>query len=287
MDKIADVTGGKGGNSFLVWGEQKTGLVDCGMAYCAPMLINNIKERLRTQELDYVFISHSHYDHIGAIPYLREEWPNVKICGTKYDQQILRRPNALKAIKQLSRQASEIYAGGNLADYDDKMMKIDTIIKDQDIIDLGGRNIQVIETPGHTKHTLSFLVNHETLFASESTGYMSKSGQIHPAFITSYSKAVDSINKCKELNPKYIISPHFGLVGQENISGYWEGCLAAAKASRDFILHLWDLGFNAEMILARYEEEFQDEQSKLEQPINAFRLNTQSMINAGLTDRFV
>jgi len=76
MDYIKDVTGGKGGSAYLVLGKDKTALIDCGMAYCAPDLIKNIKKFLADgMRLDYVFLSHSHYDHIGAIPYLREIWP--------------------------------------------------------------------------------------------------------------------------------------------------------------------------------------------------------------------
>lgn len=284
MDKWINVTGGKGGNSYLVLGDKKTALVDCGMAYCASNLINNVKRILDSSALDYVFVSHSHYDHIGAVPYLREEWPNIIVCGTDYDKNILNRYNALKAIKKLSLQAAKIYNNGTFKDYDDAMMKIDTVISDGDIINLGGLSIRAIETPGHTKCTLSFLLNNEILFASESTGYMTKSGDIHHAFLISYAKTIESIIICGKINPKFIISPHFGLVDKRYTLTYWQNSIASARKIRDFILNLVKLGYGEEIILSEYEKMFRDEEIQLEQPINAFCLNTKSMIKAVLKE---
>lgn len=286
MNKIVDVTGGKGGNAFLILGEDKTALIDCGMAYCAPNLINNIKQVLNKMTLNYIFISHSHYDHIGAIPYLKEEWPNSRVLGAEYAKRILNRSNALQTIRGLSIQAATFYDSDAIKEYDDKMMKVDDTIYDGDILDLGTLPIKVIETPGHTKCSLSFLVNNETLFPSESTGYMSKSRKIYPAFITSCSQAMNSIHICQKIKPRFIISPHFGLVNESDTPNYWENCILAIEETKNFILHLSEQGYSESQILTEYEKKFRDEQSRLEQPINAFKLNSQSMIKTVLKEEF-
>lgn len=284
MNRIVDVTGGKGGNSFLLLGAEKTALIDCGMAYCASHLIRNIKQVLGNQTLDTILISHSHYDHIGAIPYLKTEWPTSKVLGADYAKQILSRPNALKVIRGLSMQAAEIYGADAIPAYDDEMMKVDTVIVDGEILDLGGLRIKILETLGHTKCSLSFLVNNEILFPSESTGYMSKSGKVYPAFITSCSEALDSIRLCQKINPRFIISPHFGLLNEGDTLNYWENCILAVKETQEFILHLSEQGYDEDQILAAYEKNFRDEQSRLEQPLHAFRLNAQSMIKTVLRE---
>lgn len=284
MDRIIDVTGGKGGNAFLVLGTEKTALIDCGMAYCASNLIKNIKQVLCKRTLDYICISHSHYDHIGAIPYLKEQWSNSKVLGAEYAKQTLNKPNALKLIRSLSMQAAQIYGADSIADYDDEMMKVDTVISDGEMLDLGRLSIHVVETRGHTKCSLSFLIDNETLFPSESTGYMSKSGKIYPAFLTSCSEAIASIDKCQKLKPRFIISPHFGLVNESAALSYWENCLLAVKETREFIIRHVSQGCDEEQILIEYEKVFRDSQSRLEQPEEAFRLNARSMIRTVLRE---
>lgn len=285
MDTIVNVTGGKGGNAFLLLGNEKAALIDCGMAYCAAQLISNIKQYLNNRTLDYILISHSHYDHLGAIPFLKQEWPDSQVGGAEYAERILKRENALATIRRLSEQAAGLFHAGELAWYDDALMKVDTIIRDGDILELGGLPIEVIATPGHTRCSLSFLVNNETLFPSESTGYMSASGKIYPAFITSCADTLTSIEKCRKVNPRFIISPHYGLVNDSAAADYWQNCIIAVQETKEFILRLAEQGYKEEQILHQYEQDFRDEQSRLEQPLTAFMLNAQSMIKTVLREK--
>lgn len=280
MDRIYNVRGGRGGDASLLIGGKRTALIDCGMAYCASDLIKNIKKVIGSRNLDYVFVSHSHYDHIGGIPYLKCEWPNLIVMGSEYDQRILRRSTALKTIRELSYEASKIYTEGLFNDYNDDLLKIDSAAADGDTYDLGDLTIQVVETPGHTQGTLSFWVNGEILFASESTGAFSASGQIIPTFIVSYSQSIQSIKKCQALNPKFIYSPHYGLINPNETHSFWQKSLEAAERSRYFVLHYHDLGYSEEELLSEYEKVFRDEETRTEQPFNAFRINTRSMIRA-------
>ncbi|QDR81645.1 MBL fold metallo-hydrolase [Sporomusa termitida] len=282
MDRIVDVTGGKGGNAFLILGERKTALIDCGMAYCAGQLINNIRQVLAARSLDFILISHSHYDHIGAIPYLKGTWPDTRVLGAEYAMRILNRQNALQTIKDLGRQAALLYGAAMPAEYDNALLKVDQCLYDGDMLELGGLRITVLATKGHTQCSLSFMLSNGTLFPSETTGYMSKAGVVYPGFITSYTDAIDSIYKCRAANPRFIISPHLGLLSAAEAAGYWDKCLTAIGDTRKFILGLFAQGYTNEEILTAYEKNFRDEESRLEQPFSAFALNAQGMIKTVL-----
>ena len=74
---IFRVTSGRGGEALLIIGSEKTALYDCGMAYCGAHTADNIAEvlkqlkaqgRIDSIQLDYILLSHSHYDHIGGLP---------------------------------------------------------------------------------------------------------------------------------------------------------------------------------------------------------------------------
>ncbi len=285
MDRIVEVTGGMGGNAFLVRGAEKTALIDCGMAYCASNLIRNIQQALDQLTLDYILISHSHYDHISAIPYLKKEWPHSRVLGAEYAKRILQRSNALKTIQELNRQAAILYGANTLIEYDDNLLMVDDTVRDGDLLELGGLTVQVIKTEGHTRCSLSFWVNDETLFASESSGCMTRSGKICPAFITSFSETINSIGICQKLNPRFIISPHFGLVDEKDTPNYWENCLLAAREAQELILHFSGLGYDEQAILDEYEKVFRDASSEAVQPRNAFLLNTRGMIKNVLREK--
>ncbi len=64
------VTGGMGGEALLILGSEKTALYDGGMACFADRLIENMETIMESEErtLDYVLLSHTHYDHIGGLP---------------------------------------------------------------------------------------------------------------------------------------------------------------------------------------------------------------------------
>ncbi len=152
------------------------------------------------------------------------------------------------------------------------------MIRGGDCFDLGGATVKVMETPGHTKCSLTFWVNNETLFSSESTGYMSRPGKIYASFITSYTYAVASIHKCQKINPRYVISPHFGLVDNSESRDYWKNCLLAVNETKEFILRFSEQGYGEDHIFIEYKKTFRDDQSLSEQLIEAFRLNTARMI---------
>ncbi len=280
---IHDVTAGRGGKAFLLTGRDKTALIDTGMAYCAAGLIANIRQQLADRPLDYILVGHSHYDHIGAIPHLRGAWPAVKVLGAEHAAYVFSRPNALYTIRTLGAQAAAIFRAGELPPYDDALLKIDAVVGEGDKLDLGGLGVTVHATPGHTRCSLSFLAGGDTLFASESTGYIS-GGTVYPSFITSSAAALASVEKCRKLEPAVIVPPHHGPLGGRARVAFWDDCEAAIRAAVAFILAHARQGRSEEEILIAYERDMRDEGSRREQPLTAFRLNTENMIQTVLRE---
>jgi glyoxylase-like metal-dependent hydrolase (beta-lactamase superfamily II)/uncharacterized membrane protein len=161
---IKRVTGGPGGEVFLISGSEKTAVIDSGMAFGAEKLIENLKKELGDRKLDYVILTHTHYDHVGGLPYLRKEWPELVSLGAAYGKYVFERPNALKVIKNLSKTAWKTYRPDNKRP---KVLmeglSIDQVIKEDDVISLGDRSLRVIETPGHTNCSLSFVLEPDSV----------------------------------------------------------------------------------------------------------------------------
>jgi len=80
--KIAGGCGEHGRNCFLIQGEKISFLVDCGLmagidSSSYPHLTNE-----EIQGLNYVFLTHSHLDHVGAYPWLVENGFNGVVVAT-------------------------------------------------------------------------------------------------------------------------------------------------------------------------------------------------------------
>ena len=277
---IKRVTAGQGGEAILIIGTEKTALIDCGMAYCGADLAVNIKKELKDRPLDYVILSHTHYDHISGLPYLRKAWPDLISLGAAYGKKVLEKDSALKQIKLLSKVAGEKYTGQENPSVLMDGLKIDQVICENDVILLGDKEIHVTETPGHTNCSLSFLLEPEKIFfPSESTGVYATKGMIFTGMLKSYHETVASIEKCRKINVNDIVSPHYGLVPDYDKEIYWDLSLDSVEESKKFILEKKRQGALFEEILEEYTKEFWISKRTTAQPKEAFILNAQHMIH--------
>jgi hydroxyacylglutathione hydrolase len=107
-------------NNYLVWDEvqRDAALFDTGTD--ATPVLNCLTENQLT--LRHIFITHSHWDHVEALPKIREAWPKAKVhTGSK---------NA----------------------------PVDQHNKPSEIIHLGGLRVTHRETPGHAEDGITYLV---------------------------------------------------------------------------------------------------------------------------------
>ena len=276
---IKRVTAGSGGEAVLIIGTEKTALIDCGMAYCGDDLVANIKKELKDCPLNYVILSHTHYDHISGLPYLRKAWPDLISLGAAYGKKVLEKESALKQIKILSKVAGEKYTGQKNPSVLMDGLKIDQVICEKDVILLGDKKLHVMETPGHTNCSLSFLLEPEKIFfPSETTGVYAKKGMLFTGMLKSYRETVASIEKCRKINVNCIIAPHYGLVPEYDKEIYWDLSLASVEESKKFILEKKKEGALFEEILEEYTKEFWISKRTTAQPKEAFILNAHHMI---------
>ncbi len=307
--QLYQVSAGPGGDCYLIVGAEKAGIYDTGMAYCAPGLIANIEKILGQRSLDYIFASHSHYDHIGAAPYIKRRWPQAQLLAHIHAKEVLQKPGALRTIRRLNGEAATFFHGPAPLPYDESLFQVDQVIGQGDIISLGGAQMKVYETPGHTRCSLTFVLESTTsesqpgqlcpttcpgswsgpftpedgngyasvLFASETCGYTDTHGRLIPSYLVSFEDTLHSIDLCESLKCPVIISPHYGFVMGEGAKTYWQRCYEAALASKNFLLQLYDQGLSEAEILRRYEA-FIDGLKISGQPKSAYILNTRSTL---------
>ena len=88
------VTGTPGVPVYLLDAPQPV-LFDAGMTVYAHRYVNDIRMVLGERAPAYLFLTHAHFDHIGAAGYFKKVWPDLQIVASARSREILSRPNAV------------------------------------------------------------------------------------------------------------------------------------------------------------------------------------------------
>lgn len=107
-------------NCYLVWDEvnRDAALFDTGLD-AKPILDCIVENQL---QLRHIFVTHSHWDHVEALPKIREAWPKAKVHSSS------------------------------------KSAPVDQRNKPAEIIHLGGLRVTYRETPGHAEDGVTYLI---------------------------------------------------------------------------------------------------------------------------------
>lgn len=274
---VIDVSGCGSGTVFLTKGKSNF-LFETGMAYAADRMVENVKRELGNASLDAVFLSHSHYDHVAGLPAVRKVWPKVKVYASERAKEILVKPNALKTIRRLSGEAALAAGLPWNSEYDDADLQVDVALEDGETIELGDHTIYAFATIGHTKCSMSYLVDDALMLCSETVGVMGHDGSYMPSFLVDYKSAEESIEYSSELNAKEIILNHYGFVKEEDKATIWEVLMQKLRESREEMIDIMNRFPDDEDALREMESFFHSRIDKKEQPDEAFYINAASMM---------
>jgi len=265
----------------LLAGETATALVDCGMAFCVEETIANTLKALNGRDRDYILMTHTHYDHIGALPYFRKKWPGVKSVTTETGAAVLLKDTPRRMFRELSAAAARRLGNGDTClDYNDDAFFADITVKDGDSIPLGGISVTVLETPGHTRDSVSFFVPElGLLMLCETPGVLMPDGEVYPCYLTSFSDTLDSIAKCRRTGYETLSLPHRGILPTRDVSGFLDKAEAANAGCREFVLKLKAQGISEDALLESFFERYASDALMTYQPKEAFYANARATIN--------
>lgn len=278
------VTAGNGGEALLILGSERSALLDCGMAYCGEKMTENLRDILNQKErhgLDYIILSHSHYDHIGALPYVKKIFPDAEVCASMHCSDIFKRPNAKRLMKRLGNTARDLYDPGNKEDVLVEPLHVDRILYDGDIISLGKEQIKAIETKGHTDCSMSYgLEPCRLLFTSESTGMMETAEYVHTPVLKDYNQALDSMRRCMEYDAEYLCLPHFGMLPKHFNKKYWVMLEKAYKEKYEFVKSMACRRLDEDEMVDEYVKKYWLPQLEQVQPKEAYIINSRAIVKA-------
>lgn len=128
-------------SAWLIHTDDGVVLIDTLYGPFTSQLINNIESvGVDLADIKYVLITHGHFDHAAGASALKPLLPNATFAMTQvgWDEALKSAANSQGRRKW-------------------EMIEPEMVVKDGDTIELGGMTIGVVETPGHTWGTASYL----------------------------------------------------------------------------------------------------------------------------------
>ncbi len=220
---------------YLVLGESST-LIDCAVLPRAESILARIDRVLAGLPLRRIALTHSHYDHVGALPRIQQVH-RAPVVASARTQEVLANPKAVAFIDHLNQEFKRMVGDASVSAFT-RPADI-TAVKEGDRISLGpGRWLEVYETPGHTRCSISFLLLPErVLFPGDAAGVVERDGRIKPLFLSHYGQYESSLRKISALRPSLLAMPHNAPIrGTQRASDFLGQALRETQRARDEIL---------------------------------------------------
>lgn len=152
--------------SFLILGSERALLFDTGLGIAD---IRRVVEQLT--DLDVIVLnSHTHYDHIGGnhqfdTIYGRDtEYTRGRAAGSD--------PQAVAGFLREGWVWKPLPPEFSAADYRSRPFEIDRLVDEGDVIDIGGRRLEVMNTPGHAPDSICLLDRDNRMLFTGDTFYL-------------------------------------------------------------------------------------------------------------------
>lgn len=213
-------------------------IIEGGTGATSDIIIDQIQQlSIAPERIKYIALTHSHSDHIGAVPRWKAKWPHLKILAGPIADKLLQKEGAIKEfiasdniISEIVLQKGEIEAlPPVLKDY---AFRIDIPVNEGYQIDLGnGVSWQIHDVPGHSLCHISLFNQGEAILAvGDATGFfVPEKGVYWPNYFSSLPDYCNSIKKLAALPARIGVLSHNGVINSE-VKAYLRNALNATKA---------------------------------------------------------
>ena len=276
--KVTDVRILPGDSGFLLDDGVTSILFDTSFAFTGYRMAEKIKALLGERKLDYIFLSHSHYDHVVGAPYVLRYYPEATVVAGEYAAKIFAKSTARAIMRDLDHKYAETCGVTEYEDLIDEL-KVDITVNDGDTIKCGEMTFTVVSLPGHTKDSIAFyLQEKKLLLGSETLGVYFGEGTYLPFFLVGYQMSLDSFERVKDMDIDYMLLPHYGVVDKERTQRFLRKAEESFRDTAEKIVAIFKNGGTVEDGIEYYKERFYKDNVKPTYPVNAFRLNTSIMV---------
>ena len=140
--------------SHLIVERDRAAFIDVGTNYSIPGLLAELDGKgISRDKVDFVFVTHVHLDHAGGAGEIIRQLPNAKLAVHPRGAPHMINPTRLIA------SASSVYGAEEVKRTYGELVPVPAErvveIRDETVIDLAGRALRCLDTPGHARHHYS------------------------------------------------------------------------------------------------------------------------------------
>jgi len=196
--------------SYVLKGS-KVAIIETGPPVSIENLLAGLQEiGIKTEEVDYVAVSHVHVDHAGGAGALLHHLPNARLLVHARGAPHMVHPQKLwTQARQVLGKVADMYG-------EPKPVPEERVIVATDgmVIHLGEEvEVRVLETPGHASHHLSFYEKNGGIFPGDAAGvYLSRFDVVVPTTPMPFhlEMALASLDRLIKTAPRRLYYTHFG-----------------------------------------------------------------------------
>ncbi len=233
--KIGDefyVVGSAGVPVYLLDGPVPV-LFDAGLTAGAFLYEAGIKQVLGKRVPEYLFLTHSHFDHVGSASHFKDVWPDLKIAGAVRCSEVLQKPKAVQLMRDLNVESIKVIEGSGLGPVNEKRFesfKLDILVQPDQTIELApGLSVVALNTPGHTWDFMSYWIpEKKVLIASEAVATYEDNGYLQPEFLVDFDAYIESLKVLKKIGVKILCPGHYAVFTDEDAVAHIKNSFQAA-----------------------------------------------------------
>lgn len=188
-------------HAYLLNGTERSLLLDTGLGIC-----NIYDEVIKLTDKPVTAVAtHIHWDHIGGHKFFPDFYAHEDELNWLNGEF----PLTLEQIKDMVVDRCDLPEGYNVDNYKFFQGTPTMVLKDNDVIDMGGRSIQVLHTPGHSPGHICFL--------EKERGYLFTGDLVYKDTLFAYYPSTDpkaylkSIERVATLPVKKVFPAHHSL----------------------------------------------------------------------------
>jgi glyoxylase-like metal-dependent hydrolase (beta-lactamase superfamily II) len=228
--------------AVYIFDTERPTMLDTGMGTSHDLLLDALDElAIAREDLELLVPTHVHLDHAGGAGFLAESCPNAEVLIHERGARHLIDPERLwEGTKGAVGEAIKYYAEPEPVP-DSRV----TPLVDGDTVDLGDRELDVYEAPGHAPHQHVFHdAAADAVFAADAAGiYVPQLDRVEPTSPPAnfdFEGCIEDVRLLQRLDPETLCYGHFGpapadgkLTEYADVLTDWVEAVAEARVELD------------------------------------------------------